>query len=122
MTFNITTTTILIVLTQAVLTLYGAGLRRPFGSVETVVFLPLWLRQADNLVLVVDLIFAAFVLMMWGIILYSADSIWFAALLGLMLMAIGDRMVHRISLVSSFWLSIILAVLAAVLAATVVGR
>jgi hypothetical protein len=122
MTFSITTTTILIALTQAVLTLYGAGLRRPFGSVETVVFLPLWLRQADNLVLVADLVFAAFVLVMWGIILYSADSMWFAALLGLMLMAIGDRMAHRISLQLSFWVSIILALLAAVLAATILGR
>ena len=51
--------------TQLVLTLYGAGLRRPFGSLRTVRTAPSWLRETPALVLAGDLAFAAFVVAMW---------------------------------------------------------
>ena len=40
--------------TQLVLTLYGAGLRRPFGSLETIREAPEWLRKNRIPILVLD--------------------------------------------------------------------
>jgi hypothetical protein len=100
---------VLIVMTQLVLTLYGAGLRRPFGSVETVQFLPRWLRRSGTLVLVADVLFAVFVVAMW-IVIFEFANRWWAIGIGLAMLYIGDILAHRINLVWSFFISLLLMV------------
>jgi hypothetical protein len=68
--------TILILMTQLVLTLYGAGLRRPFGSLQTVQFLPRWLRRSHALVLVADILFVAFMIAMCTVVFAFANRWW----------------------------------------------
>ena len=51
----------------------GAGLRRPFGSLESVADSPDWLRLSRHFVLVVDSIFVAFVLFMWWRLLHVME-------------------------------------------------
>jgi hypothetical protein len=55
----------LLFITQLVLTLYGAGLRRPFGSLKTVHDAPDWLRKSSVVVFVFDIIYVAFLVFMW---------------------------------------------------------
>jgi hypothetical protein len=112
MTFTVTKSlvlnnTSLIVLTQLVLWLYGAGLRRPFGSLDTVSVLPHWLKYADRFVLAADIVFAIFVVAMWGIIFWI-NSFWYAAALGFFAYLIG--------LVPSFFIAIALSLTCVVLA------
>ena len=51
--------------TQFVATLYGAGYRRPFGTLRGVAGIPETWWDADRLVLAADLGFIAFILTMW---------------------------------------------------------
>ena len=46
--------------TQLVFALYGAGVRRPFGSLVTIADLPRRLRRATALTVAADLVFVAF--------------------------------------------------------------
>jgi hypothetical protein len=98
-----------------VLWLYGAGLRRPFGSVHTVGFLPHWLRYADRFVLAADIVFAIFVVAMWGIIFWIS-SFWYAAALGFLGYLPGEALANRIGLVPSFFITIALSLTCVVLA------
>lgn len=50
--------------TQLVLHLYGAGLRRPFGSLASVPTVPSWLRQARNIVWIAAWLFVTYVAIM----------------------------------------------------------
>ena len=91
--------------TQLVLTLYGAGLRRPFGSLRTVKTAPEWLRSTPALVLVADLAFAAFDIAMWIYLLNRLDLLSF--LLSFFVFAgVGTYLAHRISLARSALLAV----------------
>jgi hypothetical protein len=91
--------------TQLVLTLYGAGLRRPFGSVRTVRSAPSWLRETPALVLAGDVAFAALMVALWihlfdrlGLVSFLVSFFLFAA--------VGTWLSHRIALLPSFCLSL----------------
>ncbi|MBR0856648.1 hypothetical protein [Bradyrhizobium liaoningense] len=102
--------TVLIASTQLVLTLYGAGLRRPFGSLRTVSFMPIWLRSSDLYVFPADLAFLALIVSMWVIIL-SSTSVPYALVTGLVFYMLGDHLAHRIDLKKSFFISVALSCL-----------
>ncbi len=91
--------------TQLVLTLYGAGLRRPFGSLRTVRTAPSWLRETPALVLAGDLAFAVFVVAMWIHLFNRLDLIGFLASF-FAFAAVGTWLAHRIGLTPSFWLAL----------------
>ena len=112
--------TTLIVITQTVLALYGAGLRRPFGSVKTVYFLPKKLREANKLVLTADLVFTAFIITMWITIFHVSSTIWYPVVSGLVLFSVGNLISDRVGIVRSFWASLPLAAIGLILAATIV--
>ena len=63
----------LLLVTQLVLTLYGAGLRRPFGSLKSVRNVPDWLREYRIPVLMADIAFVAFLLFMWQRLIQTLD-------------------------------------------------
>ena len=102
--------TVLIASTQLVLTLYGAGLRRPFGSLRTVSFIPIWLRRSDVYVFPADLAFLALIVSMWVIILKSTN-VPYALVTGLLFYVLGDYLAHRIDLMKSFFISVALSCL-----------
>jgi hypothetical protein len=91
--------------TQLVLTLYGAGLRRPFGSLRTVRTAPSWLRETPALVLAVDLAFAAFVVAMW---IHLFDRLDLAGFLISFFAfgAVGTWLSHRVALLPSLYLAL----------------
>lgn len=96
--------------TQMVLHIYGAGLRRPFGSMATVSFLPRWLRESHNLVFFVDCLFVVYILVMWVVLagrLGFATAIW----CGLVFSLIGDYLSLRLGLVASLFISGLLVIL-----------
>jgi hypothetical protein len=95
----------LMLATQLVLTLYGAGLRRPFGSLRTVKTAPSWLRETPALVLAGDLAFAAFVAAMWIYLFNELDLISFLTSF-FAFAAVGTWLAHRIGLTPSFWLAL----------------
>src|ERR1700739_3456661 len=95
----------LLFITQLVLTLYGAGLRRPFGSLETIKEAPSWLRARKSLVLVLDIIFVAFLLFMWWRLLHMLDLRAF--LIGFFVFAaIGTLLANHINLIKSSVISL----------------
>jgi hypothetical protein len=95
--------------TQLVLTLYGAGLRRPFGSLRTVRTAPSWLRETPALVLAGDLVFAGFVVVMWVYLFNRLDLVSF--LLSFFAFAgVGSTLAHRISLIRSLYLALLCGV------------
>ena len=91
--------------TQLVLTLYGAGLRRPFGSLRTVRSAPTWLRETPVLVLAADLAFAAFVIAMW---IHLFDRLGLASFLisFFAFAAVGTWLSHRVALLPSLCLTL----------------
>ena len=93
--------------TQLVLTLYGAGLRRPFGTLRTVRTAPSWLRETP-LVLVGDLAFAAFVVAMWVHLFNRLDLVSFLISF-FAFAAVGTWLSHRVALLPSFCVSLLCA-------------
>lgn len=93
--------------TQLVLHLHGAGLRRPFGSVASVSFLPQWLRRADSLVFAIDCVITIYVILMW-ILLARELGLLATLVFGTIFSAIGDFLSARISLVWSLYLTVTL--------------
>jgi hypothetical protein len=93
--------------TQLVLTLYGAGLRRPFGSLRTIMTAPPWLRET-SLVLAADLAFAGFVVAMWIHLFNRLDLIGFLISF-FVFAAVGTWLSHRITLLPSLGLSLLCA-------------
>ena len=91
--------------TQLVLTLYGAGLRRPFGSVRTVSTAPPWLRETPVLVLAADLAFAAFVIAMWIHLFDRLDLVSFVISF-FAFAAVGTWLSHRVALLPSLCLTL----------------
>jgi hypothetical protein len=101
----------LLFVTQLVLTLYGAGLRRPFGSLESIKESPEWLRTSRSLVLVLDIIFGAFVLFMWWRVLHVLNVRTF--LVGFFVFAaIGTVLARHLNLFKSSAISIAGALIA----------
>ncbi len=118
--YSFATITLLIASTQLLLTLYGAGLRRPFGSLRTVTFMPDWLRRSDGYVLSADLIFVTLVATMWVVIFRHTNALH-AIIAGISFYCAGDYLAYRIDLKRSFLISLGLGcfcVGTAVLAAT----
>jgi hypothetical protein len=101
----------LLFITQLVLTLYGAGLRRPFGSLETVRDTPDWLRVSKSLVLVLDIIFVAFILFMWWRLLQVMELRTFLIAF-FVFAAFGTLLAHHVSVIKSSAISIAGALLA----------
>src|ERR1022692_2572510 len=90
----------LLFITQLVLTLYGAGLRRPFGSLETVQDSPDWLRVSKSFVLVLDIAFVAFILFMWWRLLHVMDLRTFLIAF-FVFAAVGTLLAHHVSVIKS---------------------
>ena len=101
----------LLFITQLVLTLYGAGLRRPFGSLATVQDAPGWLRTSRGLVLLLDTIFVAFIFFMWWRLLHVMELRAF--LIGFFILAaVGTLLAHHVSVIKSSAISLVGALLA----------
>jgi hypothetical protein len=101
----------LLLITQLVLTLYGAGLRRPFGSIETVQDSPHWLRVHRSLVLALDIAFAAFLLFMWWRLLQVME-LWMFLIAFFVFAAIGTLLSHHVNVIKSSAISLVGALLA----------
>jgi hypothetical protein len=101
----------LLFITQLVLTLYGAGLRRPFGSLKTVEDAPPFLRDRVWLVLVLDSIFVAFLTFMWWRLLHELDLRTFLIAF-FVFAAVGTLLANHLNLVKSGVISLVGAVLA----------
>jgi hypothetical protein len=101
----------LLFITQLVLTLYGAGLRRPFGSLETVTESPDWLRVSRRFVLVLDIIFVAFILFMWWHVLQVMDLRTFLIAF-FVFGAVGTLLAHHVNVIKSSAISLAGALLA----------
>jgi hypothetical protein len=101
----------LLFITQLVLTLYGAGLRRPFGSLRTIADVPVWLRRSRGLVMVLDTVFVVFLVVMWWRLLHVLDLRAF--LIGFFVFAaIGALLAHHVNLLKSSAISLAGALLA----------
>ena len=100
--------------TQLVVTLYGAGVRRPFGSLPRIPDVPYSLWYAQRLVTLADVIFATFVLVM-VVTLFLRMNAFVFIVLSLLFFAFGERLSYRIRLVPSFFVSLGLAALAVTL-------
>ena len=91
--------------TQLVLTLYGAGLRRPFGSLRTVRTAPAWLRETPAVVLAADLAVEAGVIAMWIHLFGRLDPVSFLVSF-FVFAAAGTWLSYRITLLPSLGLSL----------------
>jgi hypothetical protein len=101
----------LLFITQLVLTLYGAGLRRPFGSLQTVEDAPPWLRDRGSVVLVLDSIFVAFLVFMWWRLLHELNLRTFLIAF-FVFAAVGTLLANHINLNKSSAISLVGALLA----------
>jgi hypothetical protein len=101
----------LLFITQLVLTLYGAGLRRPFGSLKTVEDAPLWLRDRAWVVLPVDSMFVVFLLFMWWRLLHELDLLTFLISF-IVFAAVGALLANHLNVVKSSAISLACALLA----------
>ena len=101
----------LLFITQFVLTLYGAGLRRPFGSLETVHEVPEWLRTRWMLVFTVDILFVAFLAVMWWR-LFQRMELWTFLIAFFVFAALGTSLANRVGVIKSSILSFAGAALA----------
>ena len=104
--------------TQLVFLLYGAGLRRPFGSLETSYDVPKVLRAMPFASF--DVLYLMFLAVMWILLFIHMDTLWFAVTF--VAFAIGAEVLsQRIALLPSIGLSIVLSVCALILIATIEG-
>jgi len=94
--------------TQLVFALYGAGIRRPFGSLATIAELSPRLRDASRLTLAADLLFVVFLISMWWFFIGRMGLLQFL-FMAIVFAAIGNYLSHRITLVPSFFISLALA-------------
>src|SRR3977135_1759385 len=90
----------LLFITQLIFTMYGAGVRRPFGSLETIKEAPDWIRARKGLVLAADLLVVVFLCFMWYRLIRMLDLGIF--LIGFFVFAaIGTLLAHRVNLFKS---------------------
>jgi hypothetical protein len=91
--------------TQLVIYLYGAGVRRPFGSLATISDLPWRLRRASVSTKVADCIFVVFAFCMWAIFLTQMNLL-ILFFLAVVFSIIADSLSHQIRIVPSFFISV----------------
>ena len=90
----------LLFVTQLIFTMYGAGVRRPFGSLVTIKDAPDWIRARNGLVLAADILVVAFLCFMWYRLIKMLDLGVF--LIGFFVFAaIGTLLAHRVNLFKS---------------------
>jgi hypothetical protein len=90
----------LLFITQLIFTMYGAGVRRPFGSLETIKEAPDWIRARNGIVLAADILVVAFLCFMWYRLIKMLDLGVF--LIGFFVFAaIGTLLAHRVNLFKS---------------------
>ena len=100
--------------TQLVFTLYGAGVRRPFGHLPKIPDVPRYLWHASKAVMVVDSFFALFVFVMM-LSLFSRMNVFAFLFFSGAFYVLGEALSYKIRLVPSFFASLALAVLAVML-------
>jgi hypothetical protein len=100
--------------TQLVFTLYGAGVRRPFGYLPKIPDVPRYLWRASKAVRVADYFFAIFVLVMM-LSLFSRMNVFAFIFFSGAFYVLGEVLSHKIRLVPSFFASLVFAVLAVML-------
>ena len=68
------------VLVQILMSLYGPGLRRPFGSLKTVKDLPESVRNLRSSVVAADALFVFLMILFWAILLTKFETVIFVGL------------------------------------------
>lgn len=97
--------------TQLVLALYGAGLRRPFGSLVTLNFLPMHWRFATWRVVLADWVFVVFIVSMWVLLLVQGPVVPLL-IVGFCLWPVVESLSRKIAIVPSYFLSLGFAAIA----------
>ena len=100
--------------TQLVFTLYGAGVRRPFGDLPKIPDVPRYLWHANTAVWVADYLFLIFVVIMMTS-LCSRMNVFVFFFFSFTFYVLGELLSYKIKLLPSFFASLVFAVLAAVL-------
>ena len=91
--------------------LYGAGVRRPFGSLPRIPDVPIWLWHSKRRVQIADWIFAAFITTMLVVLFFHMNFV-LLTLCGVVFFAAAELLSYKIRLVPSFYISVVLALLA----------
>jgi hypothetical protein len=91
--------------------LYGAGVRRPFGSLPKIPDVPRWLWHSRLRVLIADCIFAAFITTMLVVLFFNMNFV-VLMLCGVVFFSAAELLSYKIRLVPSFYISLVLALLA----------
>jgi hypothetical protein len=100
--------------TQLVFTLYGAGVRRPFGYLPKIPDVPRYLWHARKAVRVADYLFAIFVFTMMLSLFSRMNRCAFIFFSGTFYV-FGELLSYKIRLVPSFFASLVFAVLAVII-------
>jgi hypothetical protein len=100
--------------TQLVFTLYGAGVRRPFGHLPKIPDVPRYMWNASKAIWVADCLFAIFVFIM-TISLFSRMNVFAFLFFSSTFYIFGELLTYKIRLVPSFFISLALAVLSVAL-------
>lgn len=98
---------IVLFVVHLILHLHGAGLRRPFGSVASIKFLPQWLRDAHALVFAVDCAVIIYVVAIWYLLARELGLLT-VVVFGFVFSVFADRLADRIGLVASFYITLTL--------------
>ena len=93
--------------TQLVVGLYGAGVRRPFGTLPIIPDVPRWVLRRSMLVKAVDWLFVFFLLAMWTVFVTQMNLV-LLAVLGVVFYVFAECMSYRIRLLPSFFISVFL--------------
>ncbi len=100
--------------TQLVFTLYGAGVRRPFGHLPKIPDVPHYLWHASKVVRVADYLFSIFAFIMM-LSLFSRMNVFSFIFFSFTFYIFGEALSYKIRLLPSFFASLALAVLSVVL-------
>jgi hypothetical protein len=93
--------------TQLVVGLYGAGVRRPFGSLPTIPDVPMRLWRKSMLVKTADWLFVLFLLAMWTVFAIRMNFV-LLTVLATIFYIFAESMSYRIRLLPSFYISVAL--------------
>lgn len=102
--------------TQLMFTLYGAGVRRPFGHLPRIPDVPFFLWNRNKAVQIMDCLVSTFVFIMM-ISLFSRMNVFAFLFFSFTFYVFGELLTYKIRLVPSFFLSLFLAVLSVALVA-----
>src|SRR4051812_4448627 len=98
---------IAIAATQLIFSFYGAGVRRPFGSLATVSDLPQWARKAHWLIKTADAGYLIFLIAMW-VGFFSRGGAAAVIAVAFLWTIIGEILIKYIRILPSFALSLAL--------------